>query len=162
MAPYEDLRAVVGIDGAGTLDAAEEPTQRLATGPTNRRHMPFDAPLALLAGLQGPWSSEARDDYALVRIGAATPMRVSRSSPDQDPHLDEESAQVRPTVQAIAQLLGDNGETVMAFLPRSKHDSFTAATELVGFGAVNPGATVLSLLDLADAELGVPSLLEMR
>src|SRR5262249_10947900 len=71
--PTRTLRAVVGIDREETLAAAEEPADRLAALPTHRRNITFDASLAVLAGLHGPWSSRDPLDYAVVKIGARTP-----------------------------------------------------------------------------------------
>jgi hypothetical protein len=84
-------------------------------------------------------------------------MNVTRAPGGGTVTVDPDSANTRVTVESLAQLLGDRNQKVMAFLPRSKHDSFTAALSMSGFGAVNPGATVRSLLNLAAAELGVES-----
>jgi len=84
-------------------------------------------------------------------------MNVTRPRGGGEITVDGDSASVRPTVEALAQLLGDRGQKVMAFLPRSKHDSFLAALTVRGFDGVELGATVQALLGLADAELGVES-----
>ena len=157
--PTRTLRAVVGIDRQTTLDAAQEPALTLQAMPPRRRNVKFDASLAVLAGLQGPWSTREAADYALVRIGATTPMNVTRPAGGGTIRIDPQSANTRATVESLAQLLGERNQKVMAFLPRSKHDSFAAGLSLPGFGAVNNGATVRSLLALAGAELGVESLL---
>lgn len=157
--PTRTLRAVVGIDRTAGRDAAQGPAQRLAALPARRRNVSFEAPLALLAGLRGPWSSRDARDYAVVRIAATTPMNVTRPRDGGDIVIDTDSASVRSTVEALAQLLGDRGEKVMAFLPRSRHDSFAAAIELTGFGEFELDPTVQALVELAAAELGVESLL---
>lgn len=157
--PTRTLRAVVGIDRPAALAAAEAPADQLAALPPRRRNVSFDAPLAVLAGLQGPWVSRDPADYAVVKVGATTPMNVTRPRGGGEISVDGDSAGVRPTVEALAQLLGDRDQTVMAFLPRSKHDSFLAALAVRGFDGVELGTTVHALLGLADAELGVESLL---
>lgn len=157
--PTRTLRAVVGVDRTAALAAAQEPGAELAALPVRRRSVGFEAPLAVLAGLRGPWSSSDPADYSLVRIGATTPMKVTRPRGGGDVAVDMASVGVRPTVEALAQLLGDRGQKVMAFLPRSKHDSFLAALSLRGFGEVEVGATAQALLSLSSAELGVESLL---
>jgi len=156
--PTRTLRAVVGIDGSATIAAAREPIDRLAAMPPHRKHEKFEGRLAVLAGLRGPWSTDEPEDYSLHRIGAATPMRVSRGNGDRI-FIDEDSAKVRPTVEALAQLLGERGQKTMAFQPSSKHHSFRAALSIDGFGDIELDETVESLLGLASAELGVPSLL---
>lgn len=59
------------------------------------------------------------------------------------------------------QRLGERGDRVLAFLPRSKHDSFLAATKMPGFNSrpVDLGKTVESLLTLAQLELGAETAL---
>lgn len=156
--PTRTLRAVVGLDRSGRIEAAQEPGMQLSEMPPHRKHQKFEAPLAVLAGLRGPWSTAERDDYSLHRIGVTTPMYVSRGK-DGKIAIDDESAKVRPTVEALAQLLGERGQKTMAFQPGSRHYSFRAALSLEGFGQVDLGEPVESLLGLASAELGVPSLL---
>ncbi len=158
--PTRTLRAVVGIDRAETLTAAREPGERLAALPVRRRNVSFDGHLAVLAGLHGPWSSRDPRDYAVVKIGALTPMRVSRPRGGGDVSIDAGSANVRETVESLAQMLGERGQKVMAFLTRSRHDCFMAAMSLPGFGEIVLGDSVAALLSLASAELGVETLLE--
>jgi len=157
--PTRTLRAVVGIDREATLEAADEPGERLAKMPPHRKHEKFDGRLAVLAGLRGPWSTEETEDYSLHRIGATTPMQITRED-DGNIVVEQESAKVRQTVESLAQLLGERGQKTVAFQPGSRHYSFRAALSLEGFGEIELGATVDSLLSLASAELGVPSQLE--
>lgn len=156
--PTRTLRAVVGIDGGATAVAAAGPRERLAAMPPHRKNERFDGRLAVLAGLRGPWSTNEPEDYSLHRIAATTPMQVSRAA-DGRTYIDQDSAKVRQTVEALAQLLGERGQKTMAFQPGSKHHSFRAALSLDGFGTIELDETVESLLALASAELGVPSLL---
>jgi hypothetical protein len=157
--PTRTLRAVVGIDRTGTSTAADGPVERLAAMPPHRKHEWFEAQLAVLAGLRGPWSTTDAEDYSLHRIGVTTPMKVSKRRDSEEIFIDETSAKVRPTVEALAQLLGERGQKTMAFQPGSRHQSFIAALSIVGFGEVDLDETVESLLGLASAELGIPSLL---
>lgn len=156
--PTRTLRAVVGIDRAATIEAARPAGDLLASLPMRRRHVPFEARLALLAGLQGPWATPSRDDYELLPLRIVTPMNVSRRKEDNRITIARDSLSVRKTVQALAQALASRGETVMAFLPRSKHDSFLAALELEGFDGTELTPVVRALLGLAEAELGIHTL----
>jgi RAD3-like DEAD/DEAH box helicase/helicase-like protein len=157
--PTRTLRAVVGVDRPAAIAAAQDAAARLHAMPPHRRNVSFDAPLAVLAGLRGPWTTREPADYAVVKVGATTPMNVTRPRGGGDITIDGDSANVRPTVEALAQLLGDSGQKVVAFLPRSKHDSFLAALALSGFDGVELASEVEALLDLATAELGVETLL---
>ncbi|MGI8904072.1 MAG: DEAD/DEAH box helicase [Solirubrobacteraceae bacterium] len=157
--PTRTLRAVVGVERRALEAAAIGAIGALRDLPVSRRHVPFDAPLSALAGLYGPWSTAEEADYALVATAAQAPMRVSRPAGGGAIRIDGTSIKVRPTVESLAQLLGERGQKVIAFLSRSRHDSFAAALAVEGFGPVRLSAEIGALLDLASAELGVPSLL---
>jgi len=157
--PTRTLRAVVGVDRAAAYELAAAPAERLAGMSPKRKNQKFVVPLTVLAGLRGAWSTNDAEDYSLHRIGASTHMRVSRN-PLGEVELDEESAETRPIVEALSQLLGEREQKIMSFLPRSRHDCFVAALSLEGFGEVEISSTVESFLALAEAELGLPSLLE--
>jgi hypothetical protein len=157
--PTRTLRAVIGVDSKTLQDAAEPAAQTLAPLPTRRRNVPFEAPLAALAGLYGPWSTGDESDYALVGVAATIPISVTRPRGGGEISIAVSDVTVRPTVEALAQLLGGRGQKVIAFLPRSRHDSFAAATSMPGFGPIELSADIEALLELAAAELGLPSLL---
>lgn len=157
--PTRTLRAVVGVDREAALALGRAPAERLRDMPARRKNVKFTVPLTVLAGLRGAWSSNDREDYSLHRIGADTEMEVSRAS-DASVFINESSAKTRPIVEALSQLLGERRQKVMAFIPRSRHDCFVAALSLEGFGEVEPDPTVRALLALAEAELGLPSLLD--
>jgi hypothetical protein len=95
--PTRTLRAVVGIDRPATLAAAQDPAETLGALPVRRRNVSFDAPLAVLAGLRGPWSTVEPSDYSLVRIGASTPMNVTRPAGGGEITADAGSVSVRAT-----------------------------------------------------------------
>ncbi len=157
--PTRTLRAVIGVEDQTLQGAAADAAERLAGLHVRRRNVRFDAPLAALAGLYGPWSTDDEADYALVRIAAEIPINVTRPARGGEITIDVSSVTVRPSVEALAQLLGVRGQKVMAFLPRSKHDSFAAALSIRGFGGVRLPSEIDALLELASAELGVGSLL---
>jgi hypothetical protein len=156
--PTRTLRAVVGVDREAALELGQDPARRLSKMSQRRKRVKFTAPLSVLAGLRGAWSTSDRDDYSLHRIGADTEMAVFRRK-DGSVAIDEDSAKTRPMVEAVGQLLGGRGQKVMAFLPRSRHDCFVAALSLQGFGETELEPAVDALLEVADAELGVRSLL---
>lgn len=150
--PTRTLRAIAGIDqdrGSAAASAAYIQLQKL--GP-NRKRKNFDAPVALLAGLQGAWASQAEDDYVLVQSDIEVPVAVTRRA-KWDP-----SGYCTPATAAIVQRLGQRGDKVLAFLSRSKHDSFHAAA-MTRFSTISIDPVVNALLYLADLELGVPSAL---
>lgn len=116
--PTRTLRAVVGVEEEALQTAAAPAVERLADLPARRRNVAFNAPLAALAGLYGPWSTDNEDDYALVDVATTIPVNVTRPSGGGDIAIDIRALTVRPAVEALAQLLGERGQRVMAFLPR--------------------------------------------
>jgi DEAD/DEAH box helicase len=154
--PTRTLRAIAGFDEEQADAAAESAQTELEQLPAHRKKVEFEAPLALLAGLQGAWRSSDSADYALVRTSITSPLSWHRSK----------GAILKgyrnPAVRSLVQALGQRGHRVLAFLPRSRHDSFSLARDIDGFSPSEEVALsdeVEALLSLADAELGVPSML---
>jgi hypothetical protein len=154
--PTRTLRAVAGFDGPGLQRAQELASQELAASP-KRKHMPFDAPLNLLVSLQGAWSQDNPADYALARTTLTAPLTVSRTEDGFDVNGE---GYVNAATGAVAQGLADAGNRVLAFIPANKHYSFSVAAKLRGFDQEGDSDDQIEhLLDLADFELGVPSLM---
>ena len=154
--PTRTLRAIAGFDEEQADAAAESAQAELEQLPASRKKVVFEAPLALLAGLQGAWRSSDSADYALVRTSITSPLGWHRSK----------GAILKgyrnPAVRSLVQALGERGHRVLAFLPRSRHDSFSLARDIDGFSTSEEVAlsdAIMALLRLADAELGVPSML---
>ena len=154
--PTRTLRAVAGFDGPGLERAQELASRELAALP-RRVHMPFNAPLNLLVSLQGAWAQDNPADYALARTALTAPLTVSRTDDGFNVNAD---GYVNNATGAVAQGLADAGHRVLAFIPANKHYSFSVAAKLRGFGQEGgPDDQIEHLLDLADFELGAPSLL---
>jgi hypothetical protein len=152
--PTRTLRAIAGVDRERGEPAAADAYDRLSQRGQHRKNERFEAPVALLAGLQGAWRSDAAVDYSLVRTDIQFPLSVNREG------KANAEGYCTPATMAVVQRLGERGDRVLAFLPRSKHDSFLAAKRMTGFGTARPlGKAVDALLLLADLELGVPSAL---
>ena len=153
--PTRTLRAIAGFDHARLHDAADRALASLRAMPERRKNNKFTAPLAVLAGLQGAWRSADPDDYSHVATGIEVEMSVSREA-----IIDSVGYFTRASI-AFVQRLGDQGDRILAFLPRSKHDSFAAAETIGGFSAQprDLGESVEAFLTLADMELGAPTAL---
>jgi hypothetical protein len=153
--PTRTLRAVAGFDRSALVDAANHALTALNAMPERRRNNKFTAPLAVIAGLQGAWRSTDPDDYSYVKTDIEVELSVNRT-----PKIDSGGYFTRAST-ALVQRLGEQGDRILAFLPRSKHDSFTAAASIDGFSAQpwDVGETARAFLTLADAELGVPTML---
>jgi replicative superfamily II helicase len=151
--PTRTLRAIAGVDRDRGNAAATEAVRRLARRPPSRKNESFTMPVALISGLQGAWRSNDPADYALTKTDIHIPVKVNR-----EPTLIS-AGYCTPATCAIVQRLGERGDKVLAFLPRSKHDSFLAANTMPGFANTSAPVdeTVEAFLRLAELELGVPS-----
>jgi superfamily II DNA/RNA helicase len=153
--PTRTLRAIAGFDH-DRLDGAGDRALAVLEGmPEWRKANKFAAPLAVLAGLQGAWRSDDPNDYSHVKTDIEVQLSVNRRA-----QIDPAGYFTRASI-AVVQRLGERGDRILAFLPRSKHDSFAAAETISGFGAqpCDVGETVEAFLTLADAELGVATAL---
>ncbi|HEX5763787.1 MAG TPA: DEAD/DEAH box helicase [Solirubrobacterales bacterium] len=158
--PTRTLRAVAGFDEAGAERAEELAVQDLATQP-RKVHLKFEAPMNLLVSLQGAWTHDDPADYALARTTLTAPLTVSRTD---DGFTTSTEGYVNDATGSVARGLAEVGHRVLAFIPANKHYSFSVARKVGGFGnqrdPENPDwGAVEHFLDLADFELGVPSVL---
>ncbi|MGH3907168.1 MAG: DEAD/DEAH box helicase [Pseudonocardiaceae bacterium] len=153
--PTRTLRAIAGFDSDRAKAAGGAAFADLSQRGPHRMNEKFMAPIALLVGLQGAWRSNETLDYDLVKTDIGVELTVNR---DQQIKSD---GYCNPASIALVQRLGERGDRVLAFLPRSKHDSFLAATKISGFSSrpVDLGKTVESLLILAQLELGAETAL---
>lgn len=154
--PTRTLRMIAGFDRDRLSEVGEAALAALRKMPERRRNNKFMAPIALLAGLQGSWRSDDLDDYSHVRTDVEVQLSVNRSSgqPDASGYFNRAS-------MALVQKLGERGDHVLAFLTRSKHDSFAVASEMIGYSQrpYDLTGTVNAFLILAEAELGAETAL---
>lgn len=153
--PTRTLRAIAVFDRERRDVFGSAALTTLSQRGPRRVKEKFKAPIALLAGLQGAWRSNETHDYNLVKTDIGVELTVNR-----DRQIKSEGY-CTPASIALVQRLGERGDRVLAFLPRSKHDSFLAATKIPGFnsGPIDLGKTVESLLTLAQLELGAETAL---
>ncbi|WP_433521582.1 DEAD/DEAH box helicase [Nocardia pseudovaccinii] len=154
--PTRTLRAIVGLDENRYRAVRQEAVLAAQNLPAHRKNVPFEAPLALFAGLQGAWQTSESVDFAFAPTSVRVPLKYHR-----DNQVDL-SGYLNPTVQALVQSLGQQDHRVLAFLPSNKHYCFLAAREMSGFAgdeSVELTDDINALLVLAEAELGGPTAL---
>ncbi|MFN0075537.1 MAG: DEAD/DEAH box helicase [Prosthecobacter sp.] len=124
-----------------------------------RKNMAFDTPLALLAGLSGPWTLDpSAQDYRLSLLGTsveaeatATPMGIQANMPSWK----------NPVTRIFAEQLAVKGVPTIGFILSSRHHPFSLARQVTGEipGRVGVGEELLPVVEawlaIADAELGV-------
>jgi len=158
--PTRTLRALLGIDAERASQPYEEAVEFLNEN-EHRRNARFEAPVALLANLQGAWQSLNAADYAVVPAELSVPLTASRKS-DGDITV-ERTGYVNKATGRVTAKLAERDERVLTFLPANKHYSFSVADEMPELEAKpNSDRTVqqiYALLDLADYELGLSSMI---
>ncbi|MER5600202.1 DEAD/DEAH box helicase [Streptomyces sp. NPDC002265] len=154
--PTRTLRAIVGFDAheASALESgAKTALEKL---PPRRVNYSFDVPISLLLGLQGAWQSNDLSDYKLMHTNVKAGLIYKRGVGAVD------DGYCNRVVKSLSQALGEKDQRILVFLPRSRHDSFSCALQLNGFSVgTNTSADpdINALMNLADAEIGAPSLL---
>lgn len=156
--PTRTLRAAVGFDREAVLARANDVAPLLAAR-EKRKNWSFRAPVAFLANLEGPWTDEDDDAYVLIRTRLEVPLQLAKH-PDGSMAVTR-AGYVNPTVGAVAGALAREGQRVLAFLPRSKHYSFSVGATVDARQDVEEsvalGIEIEAQLDLADFELGLRS-----
>src|SRR5439155_1546382 len=151
--PTRTLRALAGLAAERTARLRSEARAFLLERP-GRTGQKVDAPIRLLAGLQGAWSGGDPADYAIVDTGVTTKARVLRNGRLQT------TDHTAPTTRVLVQALAERQHRVLAFLPGDRHAPFSHARVLTGLPErqVNlPRADIEALLLLTDAEFAGPS-----
>lgn len=156
--PTRTLRALLGIDAERANQPYEEAARFLEEN-EQRRNARFEAPVALLANLQGAWQSLDAADYAVVPAEVSVPLVASRRS-DGDITV-QRTGYVNKATGRVTAKLAERDERVLSFLPANKHYSFSVADEMPDLEPRPRSSRAVreihALLDLADYELGAAS-----
>lgn len=126
-----------------------------------RKNKSFDAPLALIAGLSGPWALDAdARDFRFAPLDIS--IEASASVMGHGYIGFNVPSWKNPATRLLAQKLAQNGIPTIAFIMTSRHHPFGLAGDVT---SPMPGCCILegkampaiveSWLALADAELGV-------
>lgn len=164
--PTRTLRAVVGFHRGGSQVAAEAAHQQLSSASNRRKNWSFAAPYALLANLQGAWATTDQDDYVSLTIPVVGELQWHRDQVGAgwNYEIQTPSGYVNNVVRDLCDFFATAGEKVLAFLPASRHHPFAVAARIdlsEQEAATYDGGDVRldALLEIADWELGVPSVL---
>ena len=158
--PTRTVRAILGVDPNRADQPASEAVEFLRQHPT-RRNRNFEAPLSLLANLQGAWQEVTRRTTWTIPMDLTATLTVRR---DNDGSIRPvETGYVNETAGRLTHRLASAGHRVITFLPANKHYSFSVAQATDDLEPLpRPQArleVIDALLDLADYELGVATLL---
>lgn len=164
--PTRTLRGMVVADSEGwkaPFDIAKANLEQVRKASQAkkrlRKNMAFDAPLALLAGLSGPWKLDpSAQDYRFTLLGTSVEAEATVTSMGIQPNI---SSWKNPVTRIFAEQLAVKGVPTIAFILSSRHHPFSLARQITGEipGRVGVGEELLPVVEawlaIADAELGV-------
>lgn len=158
--PSRTLRGLLVVDEDELRANIEKAETELAQLPEHRVNLNFETPLALVAGLSGPWTNQGADDYRIAQLPVNFEVRASRRAPK----LNFDSWK-NTSSRRLAESFARSGIPAICFLLTSRHHVFSSADAV---SEQVPGALaddelfpdgIEALLQLADAELGLPTIL---
>jgi hypothetical protein len=148
--PTRSMRGVVGVsqnDIRAAIDGAViiPPARSKKTGVL---------PYMGLFGLQGAWQSTDTEQYRYGTIGLQYKFEVTNRGANFTPWVND-------SMKQIAYFFGSKGVKTIGFFPKNKHYPFSVAQKIpdIGFNEHNWTYEIENMLTIADAELGVPSIL---
>ena len=156
--PTRSMRGVVALDKeqsqVNAMQSIRELRRLIAAG-KKRKFNKFEAPHVVLASLQGPWTSQRRKEYALVRLPSTVSMKI-----DSEGHFDNDGW-VNNSAAILTSYFGGRNLSVLTFLPTSKHYPFSVGQRVTLAPAVlaslNRNPVVEALLVISNDELGAQS-----
>ena len=160
--PTRTLRGMLVVDrdeGRIRYNVAKEELEGIRKNLPKRKLNDFDAPLSLLAGLSGPWATDAdSEDYRFARLDVDIGAKVSVTNQG---FKAEWPKWKNPATRILAEKLARAGIPTIGFVLTSRHHPFGLARDIkvelpdhIPVGNTME-AVVEAWLALADAELGV-------
>ncbi|TAK27031.1 MAG: DEAD/DEAH box helicase [Myxococcaceae bacterium] len=160
--PSRTARGFVVIDLEGSRERSAQALAALKVLPPKRKNEKFTVPLQAIVGLSGPWTMDGPDDYYAFSLPVEAQMQLTRMKNNrvQVSTLSWKNDVGRRLTSRFAM----QGIPSINFLLTSKHHPFSQAKQAVleePFKSLNltPPARVEALLGVAEAELGVESML---
>ena len=154
--PTRTLRGVLGFDRDALRETAGAARAALAELGANRKNLRFGTPYAALVNLQGAWTELGSEEYAVLLLDAEGELSLHRRSTagNWEYELSDEGY-LNPTLAAVASLLSQRGEKVLAFVPRNRHHAFSVAERVDGGGQLDLTATADGVLIDAYVQLAL-------
>lgn len=158
--PCRTMRGLLVLDEESFESKRAQAEIALQQLPTRRVRQRFAAPLALIAGLSGPWTVDGPPDYRITSLPLSFEAQASRRS-----HIPEFPSWKNASARALSELFARCGIPVICFVLTSRHHAFSAADKVTeGMpGTISGGAPfpplVEAWLTIAEAELGVQTVL---
>ncbi len=165
--PSRTLRGLLVVDReptAAAFEAAKNELEIRRTTNKKRKNVKFDAELALIAGLSGPWTFDGPADYRIANLGLQTGACATFEEV-QKKIISTYQSWKNPASRLLAERLAGSGLPTINFILSSRHHAFSSASAVtttipnaIGDAGGFP-AIVEAWLSLADCELGQPTAL---
>ncbi|MGN6276095.1 MAG: DEAD/DEAH box helicase [Solirubrobacterales bacterium] len=158
--PTRTLRMVLGIDPVRAQEPFDQARNALEERPKGKNQA-FEAPVNLMAGYQGAWETAEENDYTVIPASFSVELNARRGT--DGTIRPQPTGYVNQAAGRVTYMLAMAGEDVLTFIPKNKHHNFSVARDLPDL-VPKPKSdarldSVFALLDLADHELGVETVL---
>jgi hypothetical protein len=162
--PSRTMRGLLFLD-QNALNANFQPAKtELEQLPERRVKVKFDVPLALIAGLSGPWTMAGPPDYRVTRLPIDFEAKAARRRGGRRVSKQFDSWKNTASRQ-VSELLARSGMPVLCFILTSRHHAFSSANKISvempgALGADSPFPPLVEAwLRISDAEFGVETAL---
>jgi hypothetical protein len=163
--PSRTLRGLLAIDRDQAVEGFQHAASILRGLPPRRKNLEFDVPLAMIAGLSGPWTFDGPLDYRIARLPASFSLQASRDRSDEQRVILQAKSWKNPAAAMLSELMARSRIPTICFILTSRHHAFSSADGVSGNlpGIVDNELEAFTLvtawLALSDAELGVETIL---
>ncbi|HHT7190702.1 TPA: DEAD/DEAH box helicase [Bacillus cereus] len=149
--PTRTMRGVIGLEENAFIDAVNNASLK----PKARTKMIATTPVFGLFGLQGAWQSNETSEYKFGNVGANYVFEFTKKPVTLN-------SWVNNTMGQLAFHFGSKNMKTIGFFPKNKHYPFTVARNMESIEIQTElwNEDIVRLLEIANAELGMPSKLE--
>jgi len=154
--PCRTLRSLLFANKDGLEEASKAAKLELSRLSAKRKHVKFDVQLGLLGGMCMRWETGGNaEDYVSIPVPITYTGRIERTFRGA---IEDWKGWKNTAATQLAEALHKSGSSVLCFILTSRHHVFSCADTMDLECCIELDPHTAALLDLADAELGVPSL----
>ncbi|MBI5933862.1 MAG: DEAD/DEAH box helicase [Chloroflexi bacterium] len=160
--PSRTMRGLLLLDQTGFRHGYERAAEMLRNLPVRRVKQEFSAPLAMIAGLSGPWTMDGIPDYRITALPISFTAFVSRRN---NRYAYSIESWKNTSARQLAETFAKSNMPTICFILSSRHHTFSAADKINGLmpNAIGVDGSfpevVEAWLAISDAELGRATIL---
>ena len=157
--PSRTMRGLLVLDENPLNEVFQSAKARLERLPEHRVNVGFHVPIALIAGLSGPWTMDGPPDYRVARLPVDYEANATRRRGTLSVGMSFGGWKNAASRQ-VSELLARSKIPTLCFILSSRHHAFSGASKVSGplpgaIGADDPfPALVEAWLNITEAELG--------